>query len=68
MSTYSVPSTPNLPKSYITATVNWYSQSVLPNSDLIIPNIPNKVQNRGIRYLLAAFSFDGEKVDSQVVR
>jgi hypothetical protein len=67
LSTYSVPNTHNLPKSYLTATANCYSRSVLPNSYLIIHNTPNKVQNRGILHVLSEF-LDEQKVDTKVVR
>jgi hypothetical protein len=36
-------------------TVTDDSRAVLPNFYLIIPNIPNKVQNRGIRHGLGVF-------------
>ncbi len=55
LSTYSVPNTHNTPNIYITATVTDDSRAVLPNLYLIIPNIPNQVQNRGIRHGLGVF-------------
>ena len=55
LSTYSVPKTHNTPNIYITATVTYDSRTVLPNSYLIIPNIPNYVQNRGFRHGLDGF-------------
>ena len=55
MSTYYVPKTHSTPNNYITATVTDDSRAVLPNFYLIIPNIPNKVQNRGFRHGLGAF-------------
>ncbi len=64
LSTYSVPNTPNIPNIYITATVTDDSRAHLPNFYLIIPNLPDQVQNRGIRHVLGVF-FHRQKVVSK---
>ncbi len=64
LSTYSVTNTPNLPKKYLTATVNSYSRSGSHKLVQIIPNSPNKVQNRGIRLLLDVICIYGQTIVS----
>ncbi len=56
-----------LPNSYLTATVNCYGRACLANFYLIMPNLPNKVQNRGIRHVLGEFCLLAKSVFKVVI-